>query len=181
MILSKCAFRVSESSILEGQGSQKLPQRPQKSDLKINAFFHPKSKGKLMQKGYPKGVEIAPRSLPRAAQKNTQKKRDFGSPEGLPQFRPESPQSKELALRGPPQQHTRPHKTPTKSLRRPPAPTRPGASGPERILGGFGVVWGVILGAKGRPKWLQNLIKKMSDFWIALGSALGRQRAGLRS
>ena len=22
------------------------------------------------------------------------------------------------------------------------------------ILGGFGVVWGVILGAKGRPKWL---------------------------
>ena len=49
------------------------------------------------------------------------------------------------------------------------------------ILGGFGVVWGVILGAKGRPKWLQNLIKKMSDFWIALGSALGRQRAGCRS
>ena len=46
------------------------------------------------------------------------------------------------------------------------------------ILGGFGVVWGVILGAKWRPKWLQNLIKKMSDFWIALGSALGRQRAG---
>ena len=45
------------------------------------------------------------------------------------------------------------------------------------ILGGFGVVWGVILGAKGRPKWLQNLIKKMSDFWIALGRALGRQRA----
>ena len=45
------------------------------------------------------------------------------------------------------------------------------------ILEGFGVVWGVILGAKGRPKWLQNLIKKMSDFWIALGSALGRQRA----
>ena len=45
------------------------------------------------------------------------------------------------------------------------------------ILGGFGVVWGVILGAKARPKWLQNLIKKMSDFWIALGSALGRQRA----
>ena len=44
------------------------------------------------------------------------------------------------------------------------------------ILGGFGVVWGVILGAKGRPKWLQNLIKKLSDFWIALGSALGRQR-----
>ena len=45
------------------------------------------------------------------------------------------------------------------------------------ILGGFGVVLGVILGAKGRPKWLQELIKKMSDFWIALGSALGRQRA----
>ena len=44
------------------------------------------------------------------------------------------------------------------------------------ILGGFGVVWGVILGAKGRRKWLQNLIK-MSDFWIALGSGLGRQRA----
>ena len=46
------------------------------------------------------------------------------------------------------------------------------------ILGGFGVVWGVILGAKRRPKLLQKLIKKMSDFWIALGSALGRQRAG---
>ena len=46
------------------------------------------------------------------------------------------------------------------------------------ILGGFGVVWGVILGAKGRPKWLQKLIKKMSDFWIALESALGRQRVG---
>ena len=45
------------------------------------------------------------------------------------------------------------------------------------ILGGFGMVWEVILGAKGRPKWLQNLIKKMSDFWNALGSALGRQRA----
>ena len=45
------------------------------------------------------------------------------------------------------------------------------------ILGGFGVVWGVILGAKGRPKWLQHLIKKMSEFGIALGSALGRQRA----
>ena len=28
------------------------------------------------------------------------------------------------------------------------------------ILEGFGVVLGVILGAKGRPKWLQNLIKK---------------------
>ena len=53
------------------------------------------------------------------------------------------------------------------------------------ILGGFGVVQGVILGAKGRPKWLQNLIKKMSDVWIALGSALGRQdgkspRGGVR-
>ena len=46
------------------------------------------------------------------------------------------------------------------------------------ILGGFGVVWGVILGAKRRPKWLKNLIKKISDFWIALGSALERQRAG---
>ena len=45
------------------------------------------------------------------------------------------------------------------------------------IFGGFGVVWAVILGAKGRPKWLQKLIKKMSDFWIALGNALGRQRA----
>ena len=28
------------------------------------------------------------------------------------------------------------------------------------ILGGFGVVLGVILGAKGRPKWLQKSIKK---------------------
>ena len=46
------------------------------------------------------------------------------------------------------------------------------------ILGGFGVVWEVILGAKGRQKWLQNLIKNSSDFWIALGSDLGRQRAG---
>ena len=45
------------------------------------------------------------------------------------------------------------------------------------ILGGVGGVWGVILGAKGRPKWLQNLIKQLSDFWIALGSGLGRQRA----
>ena len=44
------------------------------------------------------------------------------------------------------------------------------------ILGGFGVVWGVILGAKGRPKWLQHFIKKKSDFWNALGSGLGRQR-----
>ena len=31
---------------------------------------------------------------------------------------------------------------------------RLGPCGPERILGGFGVVWGVILGAKWRPKWL---------------------------
>ena len=46
------------------------------------------------------------------------------------------------------------------------------------ILAGSGVVRVVILGAKGRPKWLQNLIKKMSDFGNALGSALGRQRAG---
>ena len=45
------------------------------------------------------------------------------------------------------------------------------------ILAGFVVVWGVILGASGRPKWLQNLIKKLSDFLIALGSGLGRQRA----
>ena len=58
---------------------------------------------------------------------------------------------------------------------------RLGPCGPERILGGFGVVWGVILGAKGRPRWLQNLIKKLSDFWIALGGALGRQRAAWRS
>ena len=46
------------------------------------------------------------------------------------------------------------------------------------ILVSFGVVLGVILGAKGRPKWLQKLIKKISVFWIALGSALVRQRAG---
>ena len=49
------------------------------------------------------------------------------------------------------------------------------------IFGGFGVVWGVILGAKWQLKWLQNLIKKMSDFWIALGSALVRQRAQWQS
>ena len=30
-------------------------------------------------------------------------------------------------------------------------------------------------GAKVEPKWLRNSIKKWSDFWIALGRALGRQ------
>ena len=41
------------------------------------------------------------------------------------------------------------------------------------ILGGFGLVWGRILGAKGRPQLLQNLIKKMIDFWIAPKTVLG--------
>ena len=36
---------------------------------------------------------------------------------------------------------------------------------------------GLHSGAKGDPKRLQNLIKTLSDFWIALGSGLGRQRA----
>ena len=31
------------------------------------------------------------------------------------------------------------------------------------------------MGAKVAPKWLQNSIKKLIDFWIALGRALGRQ------
>ena len=37
------------------------------------------------------------------------------------------------------------------------------------------MLWGAILGAKVAPKWLQNSIKKISDFWIALGRAQGRQ------
>ena len=41
------------------------------------------------------------------------------------------------------------------------------------ILGGFGLVWGDILGAKERPKLLQKLTKKMIDFWIAPKTALG--------
>ena len=41
------------------------------------------------------------------------------------------------------------------------------------ILGGFGVVWGGILGAKRRPKLLQNLMQKMIDFWIAPKTVLG--------
>ena len=41
------------------------------------------------------------------------------------------------------------------------------------ILGGFGLVWGDILGAKERPKLLHNLSKKMIDFWIAPKTALG--------
>ena len=36
------------------------------------------------------------------------------------------------------------------------------------------MVFGAILGAKMVPKWVQKSIKKMMDFWIALGSALGR-------
>ena len=47
------------------------------------------------------------------------------------------------------------------------------------ILGGFGVVWGVILGAKGRPKWLQNLIKKMSDFLDRSWKRSGAPKGGL--
>ena len=41
------------------------------------------------------------------------------------------------------------------------------------ILGGFGLVWGDILGAIERPKLLQKLTKKMIDFWIAPKTALG--------
>ena len=47
------------------------------------------------------------------------------------------------------------------------------------IVGGFGVIWEGTLGAKGCPKWLQNLMEKMSDFLIALGNALGRQKSKL--
>ena len=41
------------------------------------------------------------------------------------------------------------------------------------ILGGFGVVWGGVLGAKRRPKLLQKLMQKMIDFWIAPKTVLG--------
>ena len=47
------------------------------------------------------------------------------------------------------------------------------------ILEGFGVVWGVILGAKGRPKWLQYFIKKMSDFLDRSWKRSGAPKGGL--
>ena len=45
-----------------------------------------------------------------------------------------------------------------------------------RFFEDFLEVLGIILGAKMEPKWLQKSIKKLMDFWIGLGSALGRQR-----
>ena len=108
-------------------------------------------------------------------QKKVKKKGEFSDPGGAPPKHPGSrPNAGNLhEEEDHPKEREQENK---KTLKR--KDPRLGPCGPERILGGFGVVWGVILGAKGRPKWLQNLIKKMSDFWIALGSALGRQRAG---
>ena len=44
------------------------------------------------------------------------------------------------------------------------------------ILNRFLIVFGAILGAKGWLKWVQTSIKKVMDFWIASGRALGRQK-----
>ena len=44
------------------------------------------------------------------------------------------------------------------------------------IFNGFWVVFGAILGAKMVTKWVQKSIKKLMDFWIAPGRALGRHQ-----
>ena len=44
----------------------------------------------------------------------------------------------------------------------------------------FWVVLRSILGAEMLPKWVENWIEKVMDFWTALGRALGRQRAAGR-
>jgi len=56
---------------------------------------------------------------------------------------------------------------------------RLGPCGPERILGGFGVLWGVILGAKGRPKWLQNSIKQNLLFLDRSWKRSGAPKGGI--
>ena len=57
-IFWKKAFRLNESSILEGRGTQKPSKRRPKMDWKINWFFHWKNHRKLSPKGAQKGPKI---------------------------------------------------------------------------------------------------------------------------